>query len=141
MHRAERGCLARTGRLQNGQTYTRVRQMNAPSVQSGARHARKRVSCEVLMVHQAESWSSDLQDISATGLLVVRPLGWKGCPGDLYSLDLMFGDDLHIHLEATIARITRSHLGFEYARIPEDKETSLWNLLGGYADSLEAFES
>jgi hypothetical protein len=114
--------------------------MNAPSVQSGARHARKRVSCEVLMVHQAESWSSDLQDISATGMLVVRPMGWKGCPGDLYSLDLMFGDDLHIHLEATIARITRSHLGFEYARIPEDKETPLWNLLGGYADSLEPFK-
>ncbi len=101
------------------------------------RHARKRVSCDVLMMHGGESWSSRLQDISSTGLLVERPFKWKGCPDDLYTLDLMFGDELHIHLEATVARITRSHLGFAYASIPEDKEVPLWNLLGGYADSLE----
>jgi len=105
----------------------------------GHRHARKRVSCEVLMSHRHESWSSRLEDISATGLKVERPFKWKGCPGDLYALDLVFSDDLHIHLEATVARITRTHLGFAYARIPEDKEVPLWNLLGGYADSLEEF--
>jgi PilZ domain len=111
--------------------------MSSQVTQNGQRHARMRVDCEVLMVHGAESWSSFLEDISATGLLVERPTGWKGCPDDLYSLDLVFGDDLHIHVDATIARITRSHLGFAYARIPEDKEVPLWNLLGGYADSLE----
>ena len=115
--------------------------MNAQVTQTGARHARKHIHCDVLMVHGPESWSGDMQDISSTGVLVTRPIGWKGCPGDLYSLDLMFGDDLHIHLDATIARITRSHLGFSYARIPEDKEAPLWNLLGGYADSLEEFKN
>ncbi len=91
------------------------------------------------MSHGHESWSSHLEDISATGLRVERPVKWKGCPDDLYTLDLMFGEDLHIHLEATVVRITRTHLAFEYARIPEDKEVPLWNLLGGYADSLEEF--
>jgi len=106
----------------------------------GQRHARKRVSCEVLMSHGGESWTCRLEDISATGLRVERPSKWKGCPGDLYTLDLMFGDDLHIHLEATVARIMREHLGFAFARIPEDKEQPLWNLLGGYADKLEEFD-
>ncbi len=115
--------------------------MNLQTSQSNLRHARKRVSCDVLMMHGGESWSSSLEDISATGLLVVRPHAWKGCPEDLYALDLMFGDDLHIHLEATIARISRTHLGFAYARIPEDKEVPLWNLLGGYADSLELIKT
>jgi hypothetical protein len=105
------------------------------------RHARKRLSCDVLMMHGVESWTSRLEDISATGLLVERPPRWKGCPADLYVLDLMFEEELHIHLEATIARITRSHLGFTYARIPEDKEVPLWTLLGGYADSLEEFKA
>ena len=106
----------------------------------GQRHARKRVRCEVLMSHGSESWTSRLEDISATGLRVERPFKWKGCPDDLYVLDLMFGDDLHIHLEATVARIMREHLGFAFARIPEDKEQPLWNLLGGYADKLEEFD-
>jgi hypothetical protein len=111
-----------------------------PVTQNGSRHARKQLHCDVLMVHGAESWSSHLEDISATGVRVARPSQWKGCPDDLYSIDLMFHDDLHIHLNATLARITRSHLGFAYTRIPEDKEQPLWNLLGGYADRLEEFK-
>ena len=92
------------------------------------------------MSHGGESWASQLEDISATGLRVERPFKWKGCPDDLYVLDLMFGDDLHIHLEATVARIMRGSLGFAYSHIPEDKEQPLWNLLGGYADKLEEFD-
>src|SRR5262249_11964811 len=106
----------------------------------GQRHARKRLSCEVLMSHGDESWSSRLEDISATGLRVERPFKWKGCPDDLYALDLVFGDALHIHLEATVARIARTYLGFAFAGITEDKEQPLWNLLGGYADKLEEFD-
>jgi PilZ domain len=108
--------------------------------QIGSRHARKQAHCDVLMIHGAESWSSHLEDISATGVRIARPAGWKGCPGDLYSLDLMFKDDLHIHLDATVARISKAFLGFAFARIPEDKEIPLWNLLGGYADTLEDFK-
>lgn len=116
-------------------------QKNTPAAasvtQNGSRHARKAIDCDVLLMHGAESWSGHLKDISATGLRVTRPAGWKGCPGDMYSLDLMFQDDLHIHLDATIARISPLHLGFAFARIPHDKEVPLWDLLGGYADTLE----
>ena len=83
----------------------------------GQRHGRKRVNCEVLMSHGGESWTSQLDDISSTGLRVERPFKWKGCPDDLYALDLMFGDDLHIHLEATVARIMRASLGFAFALV------------------------
>src|ERR1700759_5756299 len=91
---------------------------NAPNAahltQDGARHARTHIRCEVLRMHGAESWSSYLEDISATGVRVVRPPHWKGCPDDLYSLDLMFKNDLHIHLDATSARSPRANLGFAF---------------------------
>jgi len=93
----------------------------------------------VLMMHGPDSWSSEIEDISSTGVLVTRPENWNGCLGDLYNLDMLIGDDLNIHVEATVARITPHHIGFAYARIPEDKEAPLWNLLGGYADRLEQF--
>jgi hypothetical protein len=50
---------------------------------------------------------------------------------------MIFGSDLHIHLEAKVARVSEKHIGFAYTRIPEDKQVPLWNLLGGYADILE----
>lgn len=75
--------------------------------------------------------------ISATGVLLRRPLGWHGEQGQSWILDMIFGHDLHIHLEAQVARISERHLGFAYTHIPEDKQVPLWNLLGGYADILE----
>ena len=54
-------------------------------------------------------------------------------------LDMIFGTKLNIHLKATVARLTREHIGFAYERIPPSKEKPLWDLLGGYADKLERF--
>jgi hypothetical protein len=93
----------------------------------------------ILMSSGGSAWSSEIQDISATGVLVGRPDGWTGKVGDLYALDMLFGDALDIHVEARLARVTEDQLGFAYARIPEDKEAPLWNLLGGYADRLEPY--
>jgi hypothetical protein len=104
------------------------------------RHARMQIRSAVLMSRGGESWSSEIEDISATGVLVARPADWQGSPGDLYNLDMLIGEDLNIHLEATVARITPQHVGFAYARIPPEKEIPLWSLLGGYADRLEQFE-
>jgi len=53
----------------------------------------------------------------------------------------MIGDELNIHREATVARVTPDSVGFAYARIPENKEEPLWNLLGGYADSIESYRN
>jgi len=103
------------------------------------RHARMKISSAVLMMHGSDAWSSELEDISSTGVLVRRPEDWSGKPGDLFVLDMLIGEELNIHLEATVARVTEDHVGFAYARIPADKEVPLWNLLGGYADAMERF--
>lgn len=101
------------------------------------RPARMRIETTVLMSRGDESHPTELVDISATGVLLRRPLGWEGEQGQSWILDMIFGHDLHIHLEAQVARISERHLGFAYTRIPEDKQVPLWNLLGGYADILE----
>jgi hypothetical protein len=105
------------------------------------RHARMPISSAVFMMHGGDSWSTDMVDISATGVMVRRPFDWRGKLGDHYSLDMMVGAELNIHLEANVARITDWHIGFAYDRIPADKEAPLWNLLGGFADSVEPVAS
>jgi len=101
------------------------------------RPARMQIETTVLMSRDGESHPTELVDISATGALLRRPLGWSGETGQSWVLDMIFGHNLHIHLEAVIARISDHHIGFSYSRIPEDKQVPLWNLLGGYADILE----
>lgn len=114
--------------------------MSGVTEQGGMRHARKQINSAVLMIRGGQSWSSEIKDISATGVMLVRPDGWNGKLNDEYALDMIIGDDLNIHVDATVARITEYHLGFAYSRIPPDKEIPLWTLLGGYADRLEPFE-
>lgn len=103
------------------------------------RPARMRIETTVLMSRGSQSQPTELVDISATGALLRRPLGWQGEVGQSWMLDMIFGHDLHIHLEAQVARISDRHVGFAYTRIPEDKQVPLWNLLGGYADILETW--
>jgi hypothetical protein len=101
------------------------------------RPARMQMETTVLMSRHGESHPTELVDISATGALLRRPLGWSGDVGQSWVLDMIFGHNLHIHLEAAVARVSDHHIGFSYSRIPEDKQVPLWNLLGGYADILE----
>jgi hypothetical protein len=101
------------------------------------RPARMRIETTTLMSRGGQSHSTELVDISANGLMVRRPLDWHGELGQDWVLDMIFANDLHIHLEATVARISEHHVGYVYSRIPEDKQVPLWNLLGGYADILE----
>lgn len=108
--------------------------------QTRYRHARMRVQTAVLMSRGGEAHPTDLVDISATGALLRRPPGWRGEPGQTWILDMIFGHDLHIHLEASVARVSARQIGMEYTLIPEDKQASLWELLGGYADTLEAWQ-
>ncbi len=103
----------------------------------GKRHRRMPINSAVLMLRGDESWTSELMDISATGVMVRRPVDWIGQRGDRFVLDMLFGDELNIHVEARVARVNDDEVGFAFSQIPADKETPLWNLLGGYADSLE----
>lgn len=102
------------------------------------RHARMPISSAVFMMRGGDSWSTDMVDISATGVMVRRPFDWRGHLGEHYVLDMLIGPELNIHVEAVVARITDWHVGFAYERIPADKETPLWNLLGSYADQVES---
>jgi hypothetical protein len=111
---------------------------NGPAGQR-LRHARMKVETAVLMSRGAEAHPTELVDISATGALLRRPLGWRGDTGETWVLDMIFGADLHIHMEAVVARISARQIGMEYTHIPDDKQEPLWNLLGGYADTLETW--
>lgn len=113
--------------------------MNSEAPKGGLRPARMPIQSAVLISCGCDAWSSEIEDISATGVLVERPHAWSGSIGDLYVLDMLIGESLNIHVEARLARMTDCALGFAYARIPEDKEVPLWNLLGGYADRLEPY--
>jgi len=113
---------------------------NEERPRSGTRSARMPMQSTVLLSRGADAWTTDIEDISASGVLVRRPDGWAFPVGDHFALDMMIGDDLNIHVEASVARVTAEHVGFAYTRIPPDKEVPLWNLLGGFADRLEYFQ-
>ena len=83
------------------------------------------------------SWVTEVENISATGILAVRPDEWNAGAGERCVIDLLVGDDLHIHLEANVTRVTPNHVGFAYTTIPEDKEHALWELLGQFADHVD----
>ncbi|HEY4093608.1 MAG TPA: PilZ domain-containing protein [Luteibacter sp.] len=103
------------------------------------RHARMKVQTAVLLSRGGEAHSTDLVDISATGALLRRPAGWRGENGQTWILDMVFGHDLHINMEARVVRVGARQIGMEYSLIPEDKQAPLWELLGGYADTLETW--
>jgi hypothetical protein len=111
--------------------------MSSQQKPRGLRHARMKIETAVLMSRGSESYPTELEDISATGVQLRRPREWRGEVGDAWVLDMIFGVDLHIHLEATVARVSGRWLGLAYSHIPEDKQEGLWSLLGGYADTLE----
>jgi hypothetical protein len=136
-----RGALGRTGEQAAGRRrVTKDDQTSKGSDSEQLRPARMRIETTVLMSRGDQSQPTDLVDISATGVLLRRPLGWKGEAGQSWVLDMIFGHDLHIHLEAIVARVSSRHIGFAYTHIPEDKQVPLWNLLGGYADILEMWK-
>lgn len=104
------------------------------------RHARMKIESAAWISHGSDAWSCVLEDISATGVRVRKPEGWNCRIGDRVSMDMLVGDSLNIHVEATVARMSDGSIGFAYDRIPPDKEVPLWNLLGGYADTLEPWD-
>lgn len=104
------------------------------------RHARMIRQTAVLMSLRGSAWQTDLADISATGVRLARPAEWHGTTGEVWVLDMLFGDDVNVHLMAEVVRVTDNFIAFAYARIPEDAQQALWNLLGGYADTLEPWD-
>lgn len=127
--------FVRTAARRRGEGFMSPAEPVVPKI--GKRHRRMPINSAVLMLRGDESWTSELMDISATGVMVRRPVDWIGQRGDRFVLDMLFGDLLNIHVEARVARVTDDEVGFVFSQIPADKEKPLWDLLGGYADSLE----
>lgn len=106
-------------------------------VRDHLRHARMVRQTAVLMSRRGDVWQTDLADISATGVRLARPDAWRGQAGEVWVLDMLFSDDVNVHLMAEVMRVDDASIGLAFARIPEDTEQALWTLLGGYADTLE----
>lgn len=110
------------------------------SVENHSRHARMVRETAVLMSRRGDVWQTDLANISATGVRLSRPTEWHGHVSDVWVLDMLFSDDVNVHVMAEVVRVTDQHVALAFARIPEDVQTVLWNLLGGYADTLEPWD-
>ena len=76
-----------------------------------------RIQTTVLMSHGDESHPTELVDISATGVLLRRPLGWNGEPGQSWVLDMIFGGHDHSYVsflnKETDVYIQKSGTDFE----------------------------
>lgn len=110
--------------------------MNA--TKNGTRYVRMPLRSAVFMVRNGHSWTSDLVDISATGVLCERPPDWEGDLGDDFVLDIMISEELDLHVDARVARATEDAIGFSFERIPAEKEIPLWQILGRFADAKES---
>jgi hypothetical protein len=109
-------------------------------VDGHVRHARMVRQTAVLMSRRGDVWQTDLADISATGVRLSRPAEWHGQVGEVWVLDMLFGDEVNVHLMAEVVRVTTGHIALAFARIPGEAQPALWNLLGGYADTLEPWD-
>lgn len=112
----------------------------AAGAEAHVRHARMVRQTAVLMSQRGSVWQTDLADISATGVRLARPEQWHGEPGDVWVLDMLFGTDVNVHVMAEVVRVSEQFIALAYARIPEDAQQALWQLLGGYADTLEPWD-
>jgi len=106
---------------------------------SGQRPKRLSVNTAVLLSRGPRSWTSEVNDISATGISVRRPEGFVGNEGDLFVLDVVDDTDMKLHFECLVRRLDKEAIGFSFSAIPPEKEVPLWELLGGAADSIEPF--
>lgn len=104
------------------------------------RHSRMPFDSAVHMVRGGHAWTTELVDISATGILVERPEDWIGQEGDTVVLDLVIHDSLDIHVEAEVRRLTNRTIGLQFTRIPPEREREFWSLLGEYAHKTEPFK-
>lgn len=109
-------------------------------VEPHVRHARMLRQTAVLMSRRGDVWQTDLVDISATGVRLSRPAGWQARTGDVWVLDMLFGDKVNVHVMAEVVRVGEQFIALAFARIPEDTQQALWTLLGGYADALEPWD-
>lgn len=102
----------------------------------GERYRRMPLEAEVLVLMRGEAWDTQGIDISATGLLVLRPEEWENIDDAEYAIELILSEST-IPLAGRVARTDDLGVAFEFTRIPPESEAPLWRLLGAYADATE----
>lgn len=102
------------------------------------RHHRIPYDSAVYLVRSGDAWTSELIDISATGMLVERPENWVGQEKDEFVVDLVLHESKNINVRAEVARVTPNSIGFHFSYIPADKEQDFWSLLGEFAHRRES---
>jgi len=87
-------------------------------------------SGKVAVLGQRDHWMADLLDISMKGVLISRPNGWAGGPGDGFQLKIHLGDNkVIIAMDVSLAHASEQCLGFCCEHIDLDSMTHLRRLL------------
>ncbi len=94
---------------------------------SGLRPARMSIRSAVFISSGHDAWTSEIADISATGVLVATPANWRGAIGDVFVLDMLIGESLDLHVEATsVSGCWRRRLGFAKLAAQDLADVRLW---------------
>ncbi len=76
-----------------------------------------------------QRWTVELHDLSLKGLLVQRPENWNGAANQPFDAHVHLSPDVHVHMEATLARDEGGLLGFECRHIDLDSVSHLRRLV------------
>ncbi|MDX1569116.1 MAG: PilZ domain-containing protein [Xanthomonadales bacterium] len=104
----------------------------------GERYQRMPLDAEVILLKRGRSWDTQGIDISATGLLVVRPENWEDPEDDHeFNIELIQADGDTIALAGRVVRVDDMGVALIFTRIPPESEAPLWRMLGAFADATE----
>lgn len=84
---------------------------------------------EVVIDHDQQRWSCNLEDISLKGMLISTPDGIEAEMGTQYSIELVLGEDASIRMQADISHANQEHWGLKWSNIDLDSLTHLRRLL------------
>jgi hypothetical protein len=74
-------------------------------------------------------WESKLVDISLKGVLIERPVEWKGKVGSRFRMDLRINQSVIISMGVNAAHIMPHRIGFEWQKIDLDSFAELKRLV------------
>jgi len=104
--------------------------MNTPDSQDKRQFTRITFDSPVYLSTGTATWQSELVDISLNGVLVHRPVDWRGALGDLFKLTLDLNDsDIEIRMEVEVAHLENDNIGFHCKHIDLDSITHLRRLV------------
>ncbi len=86
-------------------------------------------SAAIRFVQGEKALESTLIDISLKGVLAQKPREWQGARGDHRILELLLDGDVSIKMDAVVAHVSETRVGFEWKDIELEGFTHLRRLL------------